>query len=91
MIILGDTIPSDVEQATGLEKKELDALLSGVEVTILNTQFEPTTPDMVQMDVADSLSYVLHVFSSCSHCIEKCLCSGILVKLQIVQLVTYNS
>ena len=27
----GDTIPSDVEQATGLEKKELDALLSGVE------------------------------------------------------------
>ena len=61
MIILGDTIPSDVEQATGLEKKELDALLSGVEVNILNTQFEPTTPEMVQMGVADSLSYVLHV------------------------------
>ena len=27
-----DSIPTDVEQATGLEKKELDALMAGVEV-----------------------------------------------------------
>lgn len=26
------TIPTDVEQATGLEKKEIDALMAGVEV-----------------------------------------------------------
>jgi cytochrome c oxidase subunit 5b len=26
-----DTIPSDLEQATGLEKKEIDALMAGIE------------------------------------------------------------
>ena len=29
-----DAIPSDVEQATGLEKKELDALMAGVDVSL---------------------------------------------------------
>ena len=32
------TIPTDVEQATGLEKKEIDALMAGVEVGSLYVQ-----------------------------------------------------
>ena len=31
-----ETIPNDAEQATGLEKKELDALLEGKEVILIN-------------------------------------------------------
>lgn len=32
IFILAGTIASDVEQATGLEKKEIDALMAGIEV-----------------------------------------------------------
>ena len=30
----GSTIPTDQEQATGLEKKELDALMAGIDVCL---------------------------------------------------------
>ena len=38
------TIPTDVEQATGLEKKEIDALMAGVEVGIKHLVFLPSLP-----------------------------------------------
>ena len=42
LLFLESTIPTDVEQATGLEKKEIDALMAGVEVNIKHLPSLPT-------------------------------------------------
>ena len=34
-----DSIPTDAEQATGLEKKEYDAMVAGIEVSVILCTF----------------------------------------------------
>lgn len=40
MPVVESTIPTDLEQATGLEKKEIDALAAGIEVKAIRMVFE---------------------------------------------------